>query len=250
MAVASGLSLGTAFGTTLVLVILPFLYAMSVFGVEFTIHSMKQPQVTEFSTEGIRFFGPNLIPRTFAWKDLTSVRVRSVGPRRAPAALVFVFRRRFLIRLVHVDLPENTAVAARITAFVARYAPKAPRVGKTGTLSWDPSLALGGDAAVVARRFQPGYYAGMAVFGPFMNLYFTSIALAVGFVQDKEFAWAMVGAYVVIGILIIMYCWETISSQSPGSKPSSQRQSTVKVLFLAGIFLVLLQPVVAVLLLT
>lgn len=243
MAVAAAVSFGSPFGTDLLL-ILPLLWGLSIFGVEFAIHMEKQPQTTEFGAEGIRFSGPNLIPRMFRWRDLTRVQVRTVGSPQAPDAVVFVFRQRLLARWVPIDIRKNKEVAECAAAFVARYAPGVRRTGHAEVLRWDSSLTLEGGRAIAPRRFPPSYWASMGFFGPFVNLYFAYAALVLGLVQDTRIGWAMTGAYVILGASVVAYSW--LSTHRSGAfVPLSHRPWTKQALLAAGGLLVALQGLLA-----
>jgi len=249
MAVAGGLSVGPPFGTGLILMVLPLLLGMSVFGVEFAIHQTKRPQITEFNADGLRFHGPNITPVSFLWKDLSRIHVRSVGNRKAPAVLVFVLRRRLLIRLVPIDFRKDAAVAERVAAFIARYAANVRRTGNTEILRWEPSLAVDGDTTIVASRFQPEYYGGVAVFGPLMNVYFAYVAVAYGYVQDRGIGWAMIGAYLVLGTAVVGYCWRC-ARRSRAFAPAAHQGVVVTGLLIGGVVLALSQLLLGFLFLT
>lgn len=239
-AVASGVTIGAPFGTGLILMVLPLLYGISAFGMEFSLHLMKAPQLTEFSPDGLRFSGPNVFPATFAWRDLSRVRVRSVGGRRAPVSIVFILRKGLLMRLVHVDIQKDAIVAERVAAFIARYAPTVRRTGNTGILRWDPALAIDGEATTAPRQFPPDYFGAIAILGPLLNLNLAYVGLEYGFVQEAVLGWAMIGAYLLAGAVLVAYSFRC-ARRFGLLQPSSTRQKMLTALFIGGFVLVSLQ---------
>ena len=65
--VAGAFSVGGRFGVVIA-GLLPLMYGISVFGVEFTIHIGRKPQVFEFSADGLQIEGPGAVSRRFRWQ--------------------------------------------------------------------------------------------------------------------------------------------------------------------------------------
>src|SRR5207245_3189208 len=180
LGIAGAISIGGRFGIG-ILALLPFMYGLSAFGVEFTIRMGRKPQEFEFNANGIHVAGPGTVDQRFRWQGLR-VKLRVGGRRGSLTVIVFRFRSGGRLRMLAIDLLRYRDVAEKIAGFVARYAPDARQSGRVDVVRWDPSLASDGSVCIIAPGFEPLFFANLAVVGPAFGVYLTGSAFFVGLV--------------------------------------------------------------------
>ena len=239
--IAGAVSVGGRFGIVIV-GLLPLMYAMSVFGVEFTIHIGRKPQVFEFSADGIQIEGPGALSRRFRWQGLRA-KLR-VGVRRgAPTSVVFRFRSGTRFRILAIDLLRHREIAETIAGYITRYAHEAQPSGRIEALRWDPSVATDGSVSILAPSFGPLFFANLAVSGPAFGVYLTGSAFVLGLVTDRVLGLMMVGSYLVLGVAQLAYCRREIrrgiigaTVQPPDWRTEARLLAGVAFLGLEGLF--------------
>jgi len=239
--IAGAVSVGGRFGIVIV-GLLPLMYAMSVFGVEFTIHIGRKPQVFEFSADGIQIEGPGAMSRRLRWQGFRA-KLR-VGVRRgAPTSVVFRFRSGTRFRILAIDLLRHREIAETIAGYITRYAPEAQPSGRIEALRWDPSVATDGSVSILAPSFGPLFFANLAVSGPAFGVYLTGSAFVLGLVTDRVLGLMMVGSYLVLGVAQLAYCRREIrrgtigaTVQPPDWRTEARLLAGVAFLGLEGLF--------------
>ena len=230
--VAGAFSFGGLFGIVIV-GLLPLMYGISAFGIEFTIHIGRKPQVFEFSADGIQIVGPGGVSRRFRWQGLRA-RLRGSGGRGAPTSIVFRFRSGARFGILTIDLLLHREVAETIAGFITRYAPETRPSGRIDVLRWDPSLATEGSISIIAPNFEPLFFANLAVSGPAIGVYLTASAFVIGLVTDRVLGLLMVSSYVILGVAQLAYCRREIRRGIVGAAPDLRRDWRTKAKLLAG----------------
>jgi len=239
--VAAAFSIGGRFGIV-ILGLLPLMYGISAFGVEFTIHIGRKPQVFEFSADGIRIEGPGAVSRRFRWQGFRA-RLRGSGGRGAPMSVVFRFRSGARFGILTIDLLRHREVAETIAGYITRYAPETRPSGRIEVLRWDPSLATEGSISIMAPNFEPLFFANLAVSGPAIGVYLTASAFVIGLVTDRVLGLLMVSSYVALGVAQLAYCRREIRrgiagapDLRPGWRTEARLLAGVAFLGLEGLF--------------
>ena len=239
--VAGALSIGGRFGIVIILLV-PLMYAISAFGVEFTIHFGRKPQVFEFSAEGIHIVGPGAVDRRFRWQGFHA-RLRLSGWRGALTSVVFRFRSGAQFGILTIDLLRHREVAETIAVYITHYAPEIRPSSRFDVLRWDPSLATDGSISIMAPNFEPLYFANLAVVGPAFGVYLTGSAFVVGLVTDRVLGLLMVSSYFVLGVAQLAFCRREIrrgiigaTVQPPDWRTEARLLAGVAFLGLEGLF--------------
>jgi len=235
LGIAGAVSIGGRFGIG-ILALLPFMYGLSVFGVEFTIRTGRKPQEFEFNADGIHISGPGPMDRRFRWQSFR-VKLQVGGRRGAPTLVVFRFRSGMHLAMLAIDLLRYRDMAERIAGFVARHAPEARRSGRVDVVRWDPSLATDGSMSIIAPGFDPLFYAALGVFGPAFGVYMTASVILIGLVADRVLGLSMAGSYVALGVAQLAYCRRAIRG-GIASRADLSLDGRTRALLLAGLALV------------
>ncbi len=241
--VAGVVGADSGFGRAL-LVVLPFSWAIAVFGVEFTTHAGRQPQTVVLDAEAVRFSGGGAPPWTVPWSRVREVHARIGGRGHGPEWVTFRIRSARSSRLIRLTLPEDGPVAERIAGTMARRGPSLRITGNAEGLRWGTELAGEGDETVRLAGPGPRFFRSVAIVGPAAGLGLLSAGFLTGVVSRGTSGVLATASYLLLGLAQVGFN-ERMARTAPRG-PREPARKDFPVAFLAAAAIVIAEGIVGI----